>query len=234
MPIHADGTLGELTITQHTGHGPNPQRQEKPHVHSVTISPDNRFALVCDLGLDKIFTYALDAAHARLTPANPPYTEAVPCSGPRHFKFSNDGRHAYNVTEMAATVVAYDYDPANGSLTQIQVISALPPDFQAKWGAEIRVHPNGKFVYASNRGHDSIAVFAVDADSGKLTLLEIVPSGGKVPRNFALAPNGKWLVCGHQDSGDVTVFRVDPDSGKLTQMPGKQNIAMSICVAFYD
>jgi 6-phosphogluconolactonase len=234
MSIHADGTLGEPTLTQHTGHGPNPQRQEKPHVHSVTLSPDNHFAIVCDLGLDRIFTYALDPATARLTPAKPAYIEAQPCSGPRHFKFSADGRHAYNVTEMGSTAVVYDYNAATGALTQKQIISTLPPDYQAKWGSEIRIHPNGKFVYVSNRGHDSIAVFAVDPASGQLTLVEIVPSGGKVPRNFALSPNGKWLVCGHQESGDVTVFHVDPSSGKLTLMPSHQNIAMSICVAFYD
>lgn len=234
MSIAADGTLGLPTIIQHTGHGPNPQRQEKPHVHSVTLSPDNRFAIVCDLGLDRIFTYALDPATAKLTPTNLPYVEAQACSGPRHFKFSADGRHAYNITEMGATLVTYDYDAKTGALTQTQIISTLPPDYQAKWGAEVRVHPNGKFVYASNRGHDSLAVFAVEPGSGKLSLVEIVSSGGKVPRGFALSPNGKWLVCAHQESGDVTVFHVDADTGKLTLMPSHQNIAMSVCVTFYD
>jgi len=234
MAIQPDGTLSEPTIIQHSGHGPNPQRQEKPHVHSATISPDNRFVVVCDLGLDRLFTYALDPATARLTPASPAYVEAQPCSGPRHFKFSRDGRYAYNVTEMGATTVAYDYNAATGALSQTQIVSTLPADYQAKWGAEIRIHPNGKFVYASNRGHDSMAVFAVDSTSGQLTLVEIVPSGGKVPRNFALSPNGTWLVCAHQESGDVTVFHVDADSGKLTLMPSRQNVAMGVCVAFYD
>ncbi len=234
MAIHADGTLGTPNVVQHTGHGPNPQRQEKPHVHCVTLSPDNRFVLVCDLGLDKIFTYALDVANARLTPATPSCVEAQACSGPRHLEFSRDARHAYNITEMGSTLVAYDYDGASGTLKQTQIISTLPPDYQAKWGAEVRIHPNGKFVYASNRGHDSIAVFAVDATSGKLTLVEIVPSGGEVPRGFDLSPNGKWLVCGHQESGDITVFKIDATTGRLTRIPGKTNIAMSVCVAFYD
>lgn len=234
MAIHADGTLGTPNVVQHTGHGPNPQRQEKPHVHCVTMSPDNRFVLVCDLGLDKIFTYALDVANARLTPANPPFVEAQACSGPRHLEFSRDGRHAYNITEMGSTLVAYEYEAASGALKQTQIISTLPPDYQAKWGAEVRLHPNGKFVYASNRGHDSIAVFAVDAASGKLALVEIVPSGGEVPRGFDLSPNGKWLVCGHQESGDITVFKIDATTGRLTRVAGKTNIAMSVCVAFYD
>jgi 6-phosphogluconolactonase len=234
MAIQADGTLGRPTVITHSGHGPNPQRQEKPHVHSVTISPDNRFVIVCDLGLDKIFTYALDAANAKLSPATPPFVEAQPCSGPRHFKFGADGRHGYNLTEMGATVAVYDYNATTGALAPTQIISTLPPDFQAKWGAEVRIHPHGRFLYASNRGHDSIAVFAIDPTTGRLTLVEITPSGGKVPRNFDLSPDGKWLVCAHQDSGDITVFKVDPDSGKLTRVPGHTNIAMSVCVAFHD
>lgn len=234
LPIQPDGTLGTPKIIAHSGHGPNPQRQEKPHVHSVTVSPDNRFVLVCDLGLDRIFTYALDPATATLTPGNPPFATTEPCSGPRHFKFSVDGKHAYAITEMASTINAFDYNPANGALTHIQTISTLPPDFQAKWGAEVRVHPNGRYLYASNRGHDSLALFTIDPQTGKLTLVEIVPSGGKVPRNFALSPNGKWLVSGHQDSGDVTVFKVNPDTGRLTRVPQNTNIAASVCVLFYD
>lgn len=234
IPVHPDGTLGEPKITRHTGHGPNPQRQDKPHPHSATFSPDNRFVIVCDLGLDKIYTYAVDPATATLTPGHPPFVEAQPCTGPRHFAFSPDGRHAYNITEMGSTIVAYDYAPGNGALTQIQSVSTLPPEYQAKWGAEVEVHPNGKFVYGSNRGHDSIAVFSVDPTSGKLTLVEIVPSGGKVPRNFSLSPDGKWLVCGHQDSDDITVFKVDASTGRLTRVPNSINVASCICVLFYN
>ena len=234
MAIHRDGTLGAPAIIQHTGHGPNPQRQDKPHVHSVTISPDNRYAIVCDLGLDKIFTYAIDPEKALLTPANPPFVAAQPTTGPRHFKFSNDGRHGYNITEMGATIVVYDYNAATGALSPVQSISTLPPDYQAKWGAEVRVHPNGKFVYGSNRGHDSIAVFSVEPASGRLTLVEIVPTGGRVPRNFALSPDGKWLVCGHQDSENITVFKVDGNTGRLTKTPNTISIPSAICVLFYD
>jgi 6-phosphogluconolactonase len=234
IPINSDGTLGVPNIVRHTGHGPNPQRQDKPHVHSVTLSPDNRFVIVCDLGLDRVFSYALDPAAAKLTAANPPYVETAPTSGPRHFKFSPDGRHGYCVTEMGATVIAYDYDAADGALTPIQTISTVPPEFQAKWGAEVRLHPNGKFLYASNRGHDSIAVFAIEQSSGKLTLVEIVPTGGKVPRNFSLSADGKWLVCGHQDSENLTVFGVDSATGRLTKTPHTANVASCVCVLFYD
>ncbi len=235
MPIRPDGTLGEPAIIQHTGSGPDPKRQEKPHVHSVTLSPDNRFAIVCDLGLDRIFTYALDPVNAALTPANPPFAVAAPGSGPRHFAFAPSGRRAYNITEMGATVVGYDYDAERGALTPFQTVSTLPPKFDGqKWAAEVRIHPNGRYLYASNRGHDSIAVFAIDAGNGRLTPVETVPSGGKVPRNFALSPNGRWLVCGHQDSDNVTVFSVDSTTGRLTKTAHTIAVPMAVCVQFYD
>ncbi len=234
LPINTDGTLGAPNIIRHSGHGPNPLRQDRPHPHSVTLSPDNRFVIVCDLGLDRIYSYALDPIAAKLTPANPPFVEAMPTSGPRHFKFGPDGRHAYNLTEMGSTVVAYDYAAATGALTPIQTIVTLPPSFEARWAAEVRIHPNGKFLYASNRGHDSLAVFAIDPATDKLTLVEIVPSGGKVPRNFAFSPDGKWLVCGHQDSENLTVFRVDAATGRLTRAPGEASVSMCVCVLFYN
>lgn len=234
LRIHANGTLGEPTAIRHTGHGPNPQRQEKPHVHSVTISPDNRHVVVCDLGLDRIFTYALDGQTATLATQPVAVAEAQPCSGPRHFKFSRDGKYGYALTEMGATIEVYDYEPESGSLARKQIISTLPSDYQAKWGAEVRLHPNGRFLYASNRGHDSLAVFAINAADGTLSLVEIVSSGGKVPRNFELSPDGQWLVCAHQEAGGVHVFRVDETTGKLTKTPQVTEIAMAVCVAFLE
>lgn len=233
MRIQPDGTLGAPNIIQHTGRGTDPKRQDKPHVHSVTISPDNRHAIVCDLGLDKVFTYRIDPATAALTPAHPAFVTVEPGSGPRHFAFSVDGRHGYALTEMGATLVAFDYDAARGALTPVQAVSMVPQDFIGlKWAAEVRVHPNGRFVYASNRTHDSIAVFAADANTGKLTLIEIIASGGKTPRNFALSPSGKWLVCAHQDSDNVTVFAVDANTGRLTLTPHSIQVAMAVCVRF--
>ena len=202
---------------------------------SVTPSPDNRLVIVCDLGLDKIFTYALDPAAAKLTPANPPFVVTAPGAGPRHFKFGPDGKHAYAINEMGGTITAYDYDATRGALTTRQTVPTLPADFNGEnTCAEIRVHPNGKFLYGSNRGHDSIAVFAINAATGLLTPVEIVLSGGKTPRNFALSPDGAWLVCAHQDSNNLTVFRVDPGTGRLTPTASTANVPACVCVLFYD
>ncbi len=238
IPIKSDGTLGTPTFVQHAGTGPHKTRQEKPHVHSATLSPDNRFAIFCDLGTDKIHTYALDPAAATLTPGNPAFVAAAPGAGPRHFKFSADGKHAYAINELDCTIAAYDYTAATGALTPRQTISTLPSSYDNSSGAnttaEVRVHPNGKFLYGSNRGHDSLASFAIDAATGKLTPIEIVSSGGKVPRNFAFSPDGKWLVCAHQDSANLTVFRVDAATGRLTRVPGEATVPMCVCVLFFN
>ena len=235
MPIRANGTLGPPTAIKHSGQGPNPTRQDQPHVHSVTLSPDNRFVIVCDLGLDKIYTYALDPVAAKLTPASPPFVATAPGAGPRHFKFGADGRHAYAINEMGGTIAVYEYAAATGALTPRQIVSTLPVGFTGEnTTAEIRVHPNGRFLYGSNRGHDSLAVFAIAPATGLLTPVEIVPSGGKAPRNFALSPNGAWLVCAHQDSGNLTVFRVDAATGRLSRTNGEAIVPMCVCVLFYD
>lgn len=234
LTIKPDGTLSEPTIIWHSGHSVHP-RQDKPHVHSVTLSPDNRFIIVCDLGLDKIFTYAIDPAAGRAMPANPPSVAIEPGSGPRHFKFSADGRHAYSINEIASTITTFDYDKATGALKPRQTSSTLPAGFKGQsTTAEIRVHPNGRFIYGSNRGHDSIAVFSAHPDTGDLTRVEIVPSGGKTPRNFAISPNGKWLVCGHQDSNNLTVFRINQDNGRLEKTSQTANVPAAVCVLFYD
>lgn len=234
LRIHADGTLGAPNVIRHSGRGPHPTRQDRSHIHSVTPSPDNRFVIVCDLGVDKIYTYALDVAAAKLTPAEPPFVATEPGAGPRHFKFGPDGRRAYAINELGNTITGYDYDGARGALRPIETVSTLPTGFTGEnITAEIRVHPNGRFLYGSNRGHDSIAVFGIDGGSGRLTPIEIVASGGKTPRNFALSPDGRWLVCGHQDSDRVTVFRVDPATGRLTPTPHAASVPMCVCVLFH-
>ena len=234
-PIREDGTLGEAKIIRHEGKGTHPTRQEKPHVHSVTLSPDNRFVIVADLGLDRVFSYALDPSTASLTPANPPYVTTSAGAGPRHFKFGHGGRHAYVINELNNTITVFDYDPLRGSFSTKQSISTLPSDFKGQsTTAEIRVHPNGRFVYGSNRGDDSIAVYSVNGQTGELTLVEIVKTGGKNPRNFALSPDGKWLVCGHQDTPILTVFRVDGATGRLTRIASTANVAACVCVLFFD
>lgn len=237
--IRPDGTLGPPNSLRHEGRGTHPQRQDRPHVHSVTVSPDNRHVIVADLGVDKLFTYALDPATARLSPAQPPFVATAPGAGPRHFKFGASGRHAYAINELGNTIVAYAYDPRSGALTPQQTVSTLPLDYAdaaRSTTAEIRVHPNGRFVYGSNRGHDSLAVFAVDPATGLLNpaAVEITPTGGRTPRNFAVSPDGKWLVCGHQDTPLLTVFAVDPVTGRLTRTPHAAAVATVVCVLFAD
>ncbi|MEY4939965.1 MAG: hypothetical protein RIQ93_1700 [Verrucomicrobiota bacterium] len=235
IQILADGSLGAPKKTPHSGRGLDPTRQDKSHAHSVTLSPDNRHVIVCDLGVDKIFSYALDPAQAALRPAALPFVAATPGAGPRHFKFGASGEHAYAINELNSTITAYHYTAADGGLTARQSITTLPGNFAGNNStAEIRVHPNGKFIYGSNRGHNSIAVFAVNAADGRLQPIEHVPSGGKIPRNFALSPNGKWLVCAHQESGNLTVFRVDPDTGRLTATAHTAAVPMCVCVLFHD
>ena len=236
LPIHGDGTLGPPRAIRHEGRGPHPTRQEKPHVHSVTVSPDNRFVIVADLGLDRIYSYALEPAAAALAPATPPFVATRPGAGPRHFKFGLDGRHAYAINELANTIAAYDYDRASGALTERKVVPTLPPDFAGtSTTAEIRVHPNGRFVYGSNRGHDSIVVFALDPATGLPgdRPIQIMPTGGKNPRNFALSPDGQWLVCGHQDTALITVFRVDSASGTLSATAHSAAVPACVCVLFH-
>lgn len=236
LPIRADGTLGPPgSVIQHTGSSVNPTRQSSPHIHSVTLSPDNRFVLVCDLGLDKIFTYRLDPAGATLAPGTPPFVATAPGSGPRHAAFSRDGRFVFVISEMGATLVTYAYDAATGTLSPRDTQSTLPSGFAGEnTAAAIRVHPNGRFVYGSNRGDDSIAVFAFDEEKARLTLVEIVPAHGKAPRDFALSSDGAWLVAANQSSDSLTVFRVDAQTGRLTHVAATATISMPVCVLFVD
>lgn len=236
LPISPDGTLRPaVSVIQHTGSSVNRDRQSSPHVHSVTLSPDNRHVLVCDLGLDKIFTYRLDPVTAQLTPGEPPFTATAPGSGPRHFAFAPDGRHAFAITEMGGTLTAYRYVAESGALVALDTQSTLLPDFRGEnSSAAVRVHPNGLFVYGSNRGPDDIAVFRFDAASGRLALVQNVPSGGKGPRDFALSPDGRWLVTAHQYTNNLAVFRVDPATGRLSPTSSTAAISTPVCVLFVD
>jgi 6-phosphogluconolactonase len=209
--------------------GPNQARQDKPHPHSVTFSPDGHFAYVCDLGLDKIFCYRLDAS--ALVPAGEFAT--APGAGPRHSKFSADGKFFYVLNELDGTIATYACDPATGALTAKQAVPTLPEGFTGNnTCAEIRLHPNGRFVYGSNRGHDSIAVFARNPADGTLKRIEIVPSGGGHPRNFALSLDGAWLVCANRDSNNLVVFKVDPVTGRLTATGHTAKVPQAVCVLF--
>lgn len=236
FPVQEDGKLGEAsTFIQHTGHGPDPKRQEAPHAHSIDLSPDNRFAHVDDLGLDQVLTYKFDSAKGSLTPGDPPSAKPeVAASGPRHFVLRPDGKFAYVVSEMKGTVTVFSNDASTGTLRPIQTVSTLPKDFKGDIeDAEIEIHPSGKFLYASNRGDgNSIAVFAIDPAKGTLTPIEITPTQGKTPRSFAIDPTGTLLFAANQQSNNVVIFHIDPATGKLTPTGKVLDVASPVCVKF--
>jgi len=236
LPIKPDGSLGEAaTVIQHTGSSVNPQRQSGPHAHFICPSPDNRFALTADLGLDKILVYQLDASASKLSTNNPPFAVVAHGAGPRHLAVSPTGKFVYVINEMALTVTTFSYDATRGALFEEQTLSTLPAGYSATQRdscAEIAVHPNGRFVYGSNRGHDSIAVFAVDSNSGKLTLSQNEPTQGKTPRHFAIDPTGRWLIAENQNSDSIVVFTIDPASGKLKPAGQTLQVPSPVCAVF--
>lgn len=236
FPLKADGSIGEHTgFVQHIGRSVTP-RQAQPNAHSVNISPDNRFAFVADLGLDQVLIYKLDPAKAMFVAHEPPFVKVPPGSGPRHFCFHPNGKFAYVINEISLTVTAFRFDAAHGTLTEMQTLSTLPttdgPGPKAGWStAEIVVHPGGKYLYGSNRGHDTIAVFAIAAD-GTLSLVQNAAAEVKVPRNFALDPTGQWLFTEGQKSDDIALFRVDAVTGKITFTGKKMEVGSPVCLKF--
>ena len=234
FPVLEDGKLGETSaFVQHTGHGTNPSRQEGPHAHSIDLSPDNRLAMVDDLGLDELLVYKFDSANGSLTPNDPPFAKLDPGAGPRHFVLHPSGKFAYVISEMQSTVTAFSNDPATGTLHRLQTISALPKDFRGENDdAEIQMHPSGKFLYASNRGSDTIAVFAIDPSKGTLTPVEYTPTQGKIPRSFEIDPTGKFLFAENQKSDNIVIFRIDAKTGRLTPTGQVLDVGSPVCVKF--
>jgi 6-phosphogluconolactonase len=236
LPIEADGKLHEASAAiQHHGSGINKERQEGPHPHCINTSPDNRFALVADLGLDEISVYRFDSAKGLLTPNDPPVSKTSPGAGPRHFVFHPNGRFVYVINEMQCSVSTFEYDAKHGALRLKGTVSTLPDGYKVTSddsAAELRVHPSGKFLYGSNRGHDSIAVFAVDAAEGTLTQVERVPTQGKIPRGFELDPTGGYLVAANQNSNSLVVFQIDQKTGRLTPTGQKLEVMGPVDVEF--
>ncbi|HYK51459.1 MAG TPA: lactonase family protein [Terriglobales bacterium] len=218
FPMLPGGTLGEASaVIQHTGHGPDAKRQEGPHAHEIEASPDNRFALAADLGLDEVLVYHFDPAKGTLSANDPPFAKVAPGAGPRHFVFHPSTKFVYVIDEIASTVTAFSYNAVKGTLDQLSAVSTLPEGFKGENDtAEIHVSVDGKFLYGSNRGHNSIAIFALDQATGAPKFVEAVPTGGKTPRNFELAPGGDYLFAANQDSNNIVVFRVDKKTGHLT------------------
>jgi 6-phosphogluconolactonase len=232
--IKPDGSIGERTgFDQHTGSSVNPARQKGPHAHEVVLSPDNRFLFVPDLGTDQIKIYRVDAAKGTFTPNDPPFATVKAGYGPRHFTFGRGAKFAYAVCEMGSSVAVFSYDPAKGSLTPVQTISNLPSDFKGvNNSAEIEVDRSGRFLYASNRGNDSITVFAIDPEKGTLTSVQVVPTQGNMPRNFAIDPTGKYLIAANQKSNNMVVFAIDPKDGQLKPAGQTLDISSPVDILF--
>jgi 6-phosphogluconolactonase len=234
FPIKESGELGTASIqVQHNGSSVNQRRQEGPHVHSVNLSSDNRILLVCDLGLDKIMIYRFDAGKGTLKLNDPSFVKLLPGSGPRHLSFHPGGRLVYLINELDSTLTAFAYNPERGSLREIQTLSTLPLRFEgASITAEVEVHPDGKYVYGSNRGHDSIAVFAIQGKEGSLKPVEHVPTQGKTPRQFAIDPTGSFLFAANQNSDEIVLFRIDRKTGRLTSADTVLKTPLPVCVLF--
>jgi len=235
LPVGADNRLSApRQLIRFDGSSTNRERQTGPHAHFINFDPSNNFALGCDLGLDKVFVWKVEPMYPdwgglKLECSYP----IKPGSGPRHLAFHPNGRVVYLINEMAATITVLAYDSDKPALNELQTISTLPEKFEGfKSGAEIQVHPSGKFVYGSNRGHNSIAVFAVDEKSGKLTHVEHQSTQGKTPRHFAIDPTGKWLLAENQDSDNIVIFRIDQETGKLSPTGEKVEVGAPVCIQF--
>ena len=234
FPVHDDGTLGTAAgFVQHSGSGPDKERQEGPHAHWIGTSPDNRFALAADLGLDQVLVYGFDSSKGIFTPMLSGFAKVKPGAGPRHLAFNPNGKFAYVLSEMDSSVTVFSYQAKTGAFTSLQTISTLPKDFSGpKQAAEIAVHPSGKFLYASSRGHDSIAVFAINEKKGTLTSLGQVLTGGQTPRHFAIDPTGAYLLAENQDSNNIVVFHIDAATGNLIPTGQTVEVPSPVCITF--
>ena len=232
-PIKSDGGLGPMSdFVQHEGSGPH-SRQVGPHAHSTNFDPEGNVLLVNDLGIDKVMAYRLDNDQGKLTPNDPPSTWIHPGGGPRHNAFHPGGRFVFVLNELDSTLMVFDYDRTRGSLEHRHTVSTLPEEFGgSSTCAEIAVSPSGKFVYASNRGHDSIAIFAFDESTGEIRPSGHALTGGKTPRNFAIDPSGRFLLAANQDTSDIVTFAIDPITGALTPNGKVIEIPNPICLIF--
>lgn len=236
FPVKGDGSLGEsASFFQHSGSGADPDRQKGPNAHCFVVSPGGRHALACDLGIDKVMIYTLDAASAKLTPnAAQPFVKLVPGSGPRHLTFHPNGRLVYVINELANTITVFDWIAAEGTLKEKQTIATLPKDFTGKsYTADLKITPDGKHLYGTNRGHDSLASYRI-ADDGTLTLLAIQPSGGKGPQNLLVTPDGRWLLCANMPGGNVVVFHIDAATGAIMAKGAPVEVPMASCIRWME
>ncbi|MBK8040077.1 MAG: lactonase family protein [Verrucomicrobiaceae bacterium] len=236
FPVKSDRSLGEaVSLFQHSGSSADPQRQKGPNAHCFVISPDGKYALACDLGIDKVMIYTLDAATAKLAPNTAqPFAKLTPGSGPRHLTFHPGGKLVYLINELANTITVFDWSAADGTLKEKQTIATLPKDFTGKsYTADLKITPDGKHLYGTNRGRDSLASYRIAAD-GTLTLLTIQPSGGKGPQNLLITPDGRWLLCANMPGNNVVVFQIDSASGAITAKGEPVEVPMASCIRWME
>ena len=234
LPIGADGTLGPAAqVVKHAGSSVNSERQKGPHAHSIDFDADNRFAVSADLGADRVFVYRYDAMGGRLSAGLHPAVAAQPGAGPRHFAFHPNGRFGFAINELSSTITAYSWDGQRGALKTLATVPTLPRGSrQRNSTAEIRVHPGGRFLYGSNRGHDSIAVYSVAPASGTLALVEHESTRGRTPRNFTIDPTGQWLIAANQGTDTLAVFRINTKDGSLTATGGLTSLGSPVAIVF--
>ncbi len=236
LPLESDGRLGAVSsFIQHEGSSVNPQRQKGPHAHGIYTDVANKFVFVPDLGMDKVMIYQFDPSKGLFTANSPAFAALAPGSGPRHFAFTPKGQFAYVINEMTCTMTAFSYTASSGTLTEIQTISTLPEDTKVEKGystAEVFAHPSGKFLYGSNRGHDTIVVYAIDQKTGLLKVVEHEPTQTKIPRGFGIDPTGKYLIAGGQNSDSAAVFRIDQKTGALSPTGQILKVGSPVCVEF--
>jgi 6-phosphogluconolactonase len=231
LPVQKDGSLGKASsFIQHEGSSVDPARQKGPHAHCIVVSPGGRYVYAADLGLDQVLAYRLDAGEAKLSPARQPFVRTPPGAGPRHLTFHPNGKHAYVINELSNSVTLLDHDAETGILIEKQTIPTLPKGFTGKsYCADLKVTPDGRFLYGTNRGHDSLAMYRV-GDGGRLTLIGIEPSLGKGPQNLAITPDGKLLLCANMPGNNVAVFRIDTEKGSLESVGKPVTITSPSCI----
>ncbi len=233
-PILDDGRLGDASdFVQHAGSSTNSSRQSAPHAHSIVADPANRYAFSPDLGLDKILSYKLDLTAGKLVPNDPPHAAVAAGAGPRHFDFHPNSRFTYVINELDSTITGFTYDESNGTLSEIQTISTLPDDFEGKsYTADVHVHRYGRFLYGSNRGHDSIVIFQIDESNGQLSTIGHEPTQGEAPRNFGLDPTGTFLFAANQATDTIVTFRIDQETGNLNPTGQITEMPAPVCLQF--
>ena len=231
LPVKSDGSLGEAaSFVQHVGSSVNSARQKEPHAHCIVVSPDNRFVFAADLGLDQVLSYRLDAKTSKLTPNQPPFAKSPAGAGPRHLTFHPRGKQVYVINELSNSVTVFDYNAESGSLIETQTISTLPKEFTGtSHCADLKITPNGRFLFGTNRGHDSIAAYRI-AEDGRLTLIGIEPSLGQGPQNLAITSGGELLLCANLPGKNLAVFRIDPETGALKSVGAPVSILSPSCI----